>query len=294
MAKLRLASAMALFGTIGLFVRSVPLPASVLAMARGLIGTAFLVLAAILGRRRWDWGTIRKNLLLLVLSGAAIGFNWILLFASYRYTTVAVATLCYYLAPVFVILLSPLVLRERLTAGKLGCVAAALVGMALVSGVSGDTGGGGQFTGILLATGAAALYASVMLMNKFLKGLDPGDSTTFQLGAAALVLLPYVLLTEDLGRIALSPTALGLTLVVGVVHTGLAYRLYFSALPQLDGQTLALYSYIDPALAVVLSALVLGEPLGFSGVLGAALILGSTLAGELLGRKEPTVIYTKE
>ena len=94
----KLVLSMLIFGTIGLFRRYIPLPSGLLAMARGLIGTLFLVLAMALRRQRPSGAAIRKNLPLLILSGAMIGFNWILLFEAYNHTTVALATLCYYMA----------------------------------------------------------------------------------------------------------------------------------------------------------------------------------------------------
>lgn len=133
-----LASAMFIFGTIGIFRKYIPLPSSVLAMARGWIGMLFLFCVLLIQGKKPSWREIQPNLLLLVLSGAFIGINWILLFESYQYTTVAVATLCYYMAPILVILASPFVLKEKLTAKKSLCVAVALLGMVFVSGVVGS------------------------------------------------------------------------------------------------------------------------------------------------------------
>lgn len=286
-AKVTIAVSMAIWGTVGIFVKWLPFPSSVIAMVRAFVGTIFLLLSAAVSRKTLSVDAIRKNIKLLLLSGSAIGINWILLFESYRYTTVPIATLCYYLSPVFVTLLSPIVLKEKLTALKLVCVAAALGGMVLISGIfQGTASMDGDFLGILLASGAAVLYASVVLMNKFLKEIPANDSTVVQLGAAAMITLPYVLLTEDVSAIRLEISAVCLLLFVGIVHTGIAYRMYFSAVPYVDGQSIALLSYADPAVTILLSAIVLGESLDIYGMLGAVLILGSTLAGELLGKKK--------
>lgn len=285
-AKLQLISAMTIFGTIGLFVRYIPLPSSVIACVRGALGTVFLLLVCLARRRRPDGRAIRANLPVLLVSGAFIGANWIFLFEAYRYTTVATATLCYYLAPMFVLLLSPLVLRERLSPRKLLCVLVALAGMVCVSGVP-ESGlpSAGELTGILLGVAAAALYAAVVLMNKKLHDISGNDRTVVQLGAAAVVVVPYILLTEDVAALRVDAAGLVLLLVVAIVHTGTAYSMYFGSMKELNAQTVAIFSYIDPIVAILLSALVLKEPLGVTGAVGAVLILGSALVSELGEKK---------
>lgn len=282
----RMAASMAIFGTVGIFIKKLPFPSAVIALGRGIIGSVFLLLTAVLTKKPLDTSAIKKNLKLLIISGIAIGVNWILLFESYKYIPVSTATLCYYLSPVFVTLASPIVLKEKLTGLKLACVGAALFGMALISGVfQGNAGANNQFMGILLGCGAAVLYASVVLINKFIKDIPANDCTVMQLGTVAVVLLPYVLLTENVGAIDWNPSYLALLVLVGIVHTGIAYKLYFSAVPYVEGQTIALLSYIDPVITIILSAVVLGEPLTIYSIAGAILILGSTAVGELVAKK---------
>lgn len=287
-ATFKLTLSMVIFGTIGVFRRYIPLPSSLVAMSRGLIGMLFLLLVMLLRRGGMNRTAVRRKLGLLCLSGAAIGVNWILLFEAYNYTSVATATLCYYLAPMFVILASPLVVGERLTAKKLICVLAALLGMVFVSGVLETGGGSSDLKGVLLGLGAAVLYASVVLMNKQLGDVPAYDRTIVQLGSSAAVLLPYVLLTEDMGALTFTPGTIGLLLVVGIVHTGIAYALYFGSLMQLKAQTAAILSYIDPVVAVLLSALVLREHMSLLSGLGAVLVLGAAVVSELPSRRKKT------
>lgn len=283
-AKGKLLLAMGIFGTIGLFVRLIPLSSGVIALARGVIGTLFLLAVTSLRKTRLSLPDVRRNLAPLLLSGAFLGLNWMLLFEAYRYTTVAVATLCYYLAPVIVILISPLVLKEKLTPVKAVCAAAALLGMALVSGApQSGLPGGRALTGILLGVGAAVLYACIILLNKRLSGISSFDATIVQLAVSAAVMLPYVLLTGQAAAFSPTPAALLMLLAVGVVHTGIAYALYFGSIRSLRAQTVALFSYADPVAAILLSALLLHEPMDGWGALGAVLILGSTLVSELFG-----------
>ena len=280
-----LAGATAIFGSIGLVRRLIPLDSALIACVRGFVGAAFLLLFVRGGKLSRD--AVRANGKLLILSGAAIGLNWILLFEAYNYTTVAVATLCYYMSPVFVLLLSPFLLGEKLTRRKLVCVLAALFGMVLVSGVfSEGVGGAESYRGVLFGLGAAVLYASIILMNQRIRDIPTYDKTIVQLLMAAVVALPYVLATQDFAAMTITVPTLMLLLVAGVVHTGVAYALYFGSMDALNAQTVALYGYIDPAVAILLSAFVLRESLDALGIVGAVLILGATLMSELGGGKE--------
>ncbi len=284
-AKLKIIFAMVTFGTIGIFVRNIELPSTVIALARGIIGTLFLLLVVFAKGQGLDKEAIKRNLTLLAASGACIGFNWILLFEAYRYTTVATATLAYYMAPIFVIMASPFVLKERLTAIKGLCVVMALTGMVLVSGVVQSGMDGVDFTGILCGVGAASLYATVILLNKFFKNISAYDMTIMQLGLAALVLLPYTMVTENFGALAPDTNSLLLLAVVGVIHTGFTYALYFSSIQSLKAQTVAIFSYIDPIVAIILSAVLLNESMDIYSMVGAVLVLGSTFVSELAERK---------
>ena len=280
-AMVSLASSMFIFGTIGIFVRSIGLPSSLIALVRSVIGLLFLLAVTAIRKEGFSLAALKGKLPLLAISGIAMGFNWILLFEAYRYTTVATATLCYYLAPVFLILASPIVLAERLTAKKLICVVVALAGMVPVSGVlQAGFSGMQELKGILLGASAALLYAGVVLLNKRAGETPPVKRTMVQMAAAAVVLLPYVLLTEDLSALAPTPVGVGLLLVVGIIHTGLAYMLYFGSIGNLPAHTLAIFSYIDPIVAILLSALLLKEPLGLGSIVGAVLILGAAFISE--------------
>ena len=252
-------------------------------MCRGFIGVVFLLGAMLVLRKKFSKTAIKANLVILCISGALIGFNWIFLFEAYNYTTVATATLCYYMAPVFVILMSPIVLKEKLTAKKLICAMIALTGMVFVSGVlEVGVSGFAELRGILFGLAAGLLYGTIMLLNKKLHDIEGYDKTLVQLSLAALVLIPYVAFVEGdaLGSVTWTPLIIAMTLVVGIIHTGFAYTIYFGAMGGLRAQTIALYSYLDPIIAVILSAVLLHENLGFAGWIGAVLIIGATAISE--------------
>ena len=283
-ARLSILLAMLIWGSIGLFRRFLPLPSASLAAVRALGGVVCLMAWTLLRRQRVSLPALLKNAPPLLLSGSFIGANWILLFESYRYTSVAVATLCYYMAPMIVMLLSPLMLHERLTKKKLLCLAVSLLGMTMVSGVFGSNDGN-SLRGVLLGLAAALFYGSVILTNKKISGISSMDRTIAQLSVAAVVAIPYALLTEDAFAVSLSANALVMLLVVIIVHTGLAYALYFSSMDQLPAQTTALMSYIDPVSAILLSALVLKEGMSMTAIIGTALVLGAVILCELPDRK---------
>lgn len=277
-----LTGSMVIFGTIGLFRRFIPLPSEVLACARGIMGGLFLLLLLRARGRSFDRRAVRAHWKLLVLSGAMIGFNWILLFEAYNYTTVAIATLCYYLQPVIVILLSPLVLGERVSLRKGICVLTALAGMVLVSGIAGSDGlPSGDLRGVFLGLGAAVLYAGVVLLNKRIVGVPVYEKTVLQLLSASLVLLPYMAAAGTLHAYSLGIGQAAALITVGIVHTGMAYVLYFGSVERLPAQTAALFGYIDPVTAVFLSVILLHEPMSLLTLAGAVLILGSAAVSEL-------------
>lgn len=274
-----LIGSMLIFGTLGVVRRYVPLSSAMLALCRGVLGSVFL-LVFVLVRGGKPKLPERKATLWLVLTGAVMGLNWMLLFEAYNYTTVAAATMCYYMQPTIVILLSPIVFRERLGAKRLACAFAAIVGMLFVSGVL--SGGAGQvhIRGILFGLGAAAFYATVIILNKKIVVGDIYAKTIIQLAGAALVMIPYVLLTEGVPDLSMSAAGVGTVLLVGIVHTGITYALYFGSMQRLKAQTVAVLSYIDPVFALLLSAAVLHESLTPLGIVGAVLIIGSAIISE--------------
>lgn len=281
-AMIKLIGSMVIFGSIGLFVRYIPLPSSVVALVRAFIGVIFLILVLVAKHSKLSWQSIKTNAIYLILSGAAIGFNWILLFESYRFTSVAVSTLCYYMAPIIVTILSPLILKERLTAKRFICVMAALSGMIFISGIFRiNAMQNTTLTGVAFGLAAAMLYASAILLNKKMRGISAMDRTVCQLLVAAVVLFPYNFVTVDIAPLTITPWTFVLLAVIGIVHTGFAYYLYFGSMEQLSGQSVAFASYIDPVVAVILSVVILREPFDIYTAIGAVAILAAAWISEL-------------
>ena len=278
-------AAMATFGTLGLFVRNIGLSSGEIALYRAVLAIILIGAFLLITRQKISFFNMGRELVLLFISGAAMGFNWILLFEAYNYTTVSVATLAYYFAPVIVTLLCPVFFKEKMSAKGWICFIASTVGIVLITGV-GDLGGKEtHLVGVLLGLSAACLYASVVLLNKAIKRTQGIQRTFVQFIAAAAVLVPYVALTGGFNLHTLSPLGWGSLLCVGLIHTGMAYCLYFSSLKELSGQEASVLSYIDPLVAVVISVTALGETVTPLQAVGGLLILGFTLYNELASRR---------
>lgn len=277
--KIMMAVAMFIFGTLAPFVRNISVSSGELALYRAVMAAVTVGIFLILTKQKISLRSVKKELLLLLLSGAAMGFNWILLFEAYKYTTVSAATLSYYFAPVLVIVISPLLFKERMSKKGVVCFISSCIGLVMISRAA--VGGKSDLIGITLGIGAATLYATVMLLNKFIKGVTGLYRTFIQFLSAIAVLLPYVALTGGFTAGSLDKSGVGALLIVGLVHTGITYCMYFTAIKELPGQEIALLSYIDPLVAVLVSVIWLNEAITLLQIIGGALILGSTLLSEL-------------
>ena len=277
---------MAVFGTIGLFVRNIGLPSGEIALYRAVMAAVLIGVYLLVTRQKLLLKQMKKELPLLLLSGVAMGFNWILLFEAYEYTTISVATLSYYFAPVIVTVACPVLFKEKMGKKQWLCFAMSTLGIVLITGLGDLSGSDQHVVGILLALGAACLYATVVLLNKFIKNVEGLHRTLLQFVAAVVVLVPYVLLTGGTHITALDGAGWGCLLTVGLVHTGVAYCMYFSALKDVTGQKAAILSYIDPLVAVLVSVILMREPITWLQILGGLMILGFTLWNEISPSKQ--------
>ena len=278
--RLMLIISMAIFGTLGPFVRNIPVSSGELALYRAILAALLISAYLLITGQKIPFADIKKEVPLLLASGIAMGINWILLFEAYKYTTVSAATLSYYFAPVIVTLVCPILFREKLTGKQLICFLMSTVGLILIIGI-GDFGGGNDLIGILFGLGAAVFYAAVVLLNKFIRNVQGIHRTFLQFLAAVITLIPYVLMTSGVTLNTMNATGWVNLLIVGFLHTGLTYCLYFSSLKDLSGQKAAILSYIDPLVAVLVSVTVLGETMTLLQAAGGILILGFTLWNEI-------------
>lgn len=286
-AKFTLASTFALWGTVGIFVKYIPLNSGLVAFDRSIVGMLFLILVKLCTKSGFDFSAIRKSLPLLCVNGVLLGFNWIFLFESYNFTSVAVSTICYNIGPIFVMLFSPIVFKEKLSVLKIMCILSALFGIVCVSGVFEESSVTVKdIIGIALGMSAALLYAVTVMINKKVDKVDAVDKAITQFAASAVVMFVYSLFVTDRGELSFSVTTVVLLLLVGVLHTGVAYTVYFKTLPFVTSQNVALFAYIDPVVAVVLSALVLKEEISVFVFFGAVVIILSAVLSELYDNEQ--------
>ena len=283
-ARFMLIASTAIFGTLGPFVRNIPVASGELALYRAILAAVLIALYLRVTGQRIPLRHIRRELPLLLLSGVAMGFNWILLFEAYKYTTVSVATLSYYFAPVIVTAVCPFLFHEKLTRRQTLCFVMSTLGLVMITGVGDLSANSTHLIGIAFGLGAAVLYATVILLNKFIRNVEGIHRTLLQFTAAIIVLIPYVGATSGVTLGGMNAVGWVCLLIVGVVHTGVTYCMYFSSLKELPGQKAAILSYIDPLVAVLISVTLLGENMTLPQVIGGALILGFTLLNEISPR----------
>lgn len=272
---------MVIFGTMAPFVRQVAVSSGEMALYRAILALLLIGPAVLMSRQKLPGAQIKKALPLLLLSGAAMGFNWVLLFQAYKYTTVSVATLSYYFAPVLVTVLCPVLFKEKMTTLNWLCFGFSTLGIVLLTGLGDPSQGQNHLLGIGFGLGAAVLYASVMILNKYIKGVPGLRRTFFQFLAAVLVLVPYVLASGGMTLEKLDTTGWVCLLILGLVHTGATYCFYFSSIKDIPGQKAAILSYLDPLVAVIISVTVLHEAISIPQIIGGCLILGFTLLNEI-------------
>ncbi|NLI93949.1 MAG: EamA family transporter [Peptococcaceae bacterium] len=280
-AKLKMILSMSVFGTLAIFVKNIPLSTGEIALFRAMIASAAIVIYQLTIGKKLVFSEIKKDLPILFVSGAAIGFNWILLFQAYHYTTVSIATLSYYFAPVIVMATSPILFKEKLSGKQAVCFAMASIGLVMIIGVGGTDQSSNQLLGICFGLGAAALYATVVILNKYIKNVTGIDRTLIQFCAAMIVLTPYLFTTTDINIGHIDQVGIINLFILGLVHTGISYVLYFSSLKDLKGQEAAILSYIDPLVAVIVSVTILGESINLVQITGGIMILGFTLFNEM-------------
>ncbi|WP_052487629.1 DMT family transporter [Gordoniibacillus kamchatkensis] len=296
MDRLKLTLVMVVWGSIGVFTRHIELSPFVLAFLRAVI--ALPVLLVFIGRRPAGQRISFPQTKPYLVSGALIGLAWAALFYGFQNTNISTAVIIYNMCPVYVMLVAPLVLKERLTRLRVGIVGISFIGLCLVVGTGGfgPAGFSSQgMWGMILSGVSGMLYAAIVIINrKAANQVDHALATFLQMGAASMVLLPFVLAEGEWRQVlAADGTGILLTCILGVVHTGLAYNLYFSTYHRVSSIEIASYGYLEPVFGIVFSVLLLGETLAMTQLIGGLMILGSTYLGEWMHSVNPTTSKSK-
>ncbi|MEG2706617.1 MAG: DMT family transporter [Erysipelotrichaceae bacterium] len=274
-AKLKLMMAMLIFGSIGIFIKNIDLPSTMIVLWRTMIGSITLAFLFVIKKQKINKEGIRNNFFQLIFAGIVLGGEWVCLFESYRYISVSMATLLYYCAPILVFLFAAVFFKEKITLKKALGILAAMIGMLFLNGEAFSSKQ--SIIGLGMGILAALLYASLMITNKAIKNLSGLQSTFIQMIIAFFIMMIYTLVSSGSIKIAVKHEDLILLLIVGVVHTGIACYWYFSSMQVLPSQTTSILSYIDPTSALLFSAIFLNERLTTLQIIGAVFILAGMI-----------------
>ena len=275
------------FGTIGIVTHFIPLSSAVIVFYRAFFGAILVYLYMLIKGQKVNIKSIKDNLPVLILTGFYMGLNWVFSFKSYKIASVSVATVCYNTMPIFVVMISPLMFEDKLTRKGMFCIFLAAIGILFVSNVLNAKVSSEQLLGVVYGLLAAIFYALVVLYNKKLKHITTNDKILFQFIFSAIIMFIYVMLIEKSSfvfgnGVSFNDKRIGLLMLIllVVVHTAVCYISYFEAILYIKPETIAILTYLDPMCAIVLSFFILGERMTFLQVIGAALILVSTLINE--------------
>lgn len=279
---------MVIWGSLPVFVSGIHSLSSVeIALSRVIIAMAIMLIAKAIKRDKIEKNLIKKNLPVLLLSGACMGLNWVFLFESYRFVDSGISTLLYYLSPIIFMTATVIFLKEKISGIQIAAIVIALFGM-VVTTVS-ASGGSNVPKGVAFGLLSATFYASVMFFNKWVKDIDGITKTLFQLIGAFIALCPYALIVHEGGFPQLTAKEILYIFILGTFHSGVALLLYFSAMPYIKSQSIAVLSYIDPVSSIFFVTLILNEKLTLPKALGAILIIGGAIIGEIFGKKKRDV-----
>lgn len=274
--------ALFLFGSNGIVASYISLSSYEIVLSRTLIGSIFLIVIFILGKKKIQFWKKKKQMVYLIISGTAMGTSWMFLYEAYNQIGVSVATLAYYCGPVIVIVLAPIVFREKITIIKIIGFISAIFGMIMVNGAGllSDGLSWGLVCGIL----SALMYCFMVIFNKKAETITGLENAMCQLTVSCIVVAVFTLFTHK-GAINISEQSVFPILILGVVNTGIGCYLYFSSIQKLSAQTVAICGYLEPLSALVFSAVFLKEHLTIIQITGSFLILGGAAFSELYRQK---------
>jgi len=286
MNKMKLALVMILWGSLGVFTKSIPLSALSLAFLRALIALPVLFMAMKMKKTEKagnvEWVMLKPYL----ISGVLLGFGWLTLFYGFKHTSISTAVIIYNMCPVYVMIAAPLLLKETISKLQIAVIFSSFFGLFLIVGQNILEGYG--YMGMALSAVSGILYATIVLINRSItRRVDNQTATFAQIVTAMLVLLPFVLMEGNILKVVdLDAIAILFVLLLGIVHTGVAYTIFFSLYEHMKSVEIVSYSYLEPLFGILFSVILVGENLTTLQITGGILILGSTYIGEILKDKK--------
>ena len=274
---LEMIAAMIVMGTVGYFVLESQLEPYDVVFFRCLFGAIFLALYCYARGFLRDTGLTRKTLLIAALSGVFLVTNWVMLFASFEVASISTATVIYHTQPLFFVLMGVFFLGDKLTLDKMAWMLVAFAGVVLIAGPDvGDFSlASAELLGVVLAIGAAILYAVVSIIVKYLKEIKPHLIALIQVSVGIVLLAPLANL-DSMG--SFSQGQWTNLLILGAFHTCLTYILMYSAFKKLPTSLIAVLSYIYPVVAVIVDYFAYGKVMHSVQIVGGVMILFSGYA----------------
>lgn len=269
--------ALLLFGSNGIVASFINLTSYEIVLTRTLIGSLLLIAIFFISKNKLTFYKFKKQLLFLAVSGAAMGASWMFLYEAYGQIGVSLASLAYYCGPVIVMVLSPLIFREKLTKAKVIGFLLMLCGIFLVNGTAFNEGASawGIFCGVM----SAVMYSAMVIYNKKAESITGLENSMLQLFISFITVAVFVGIKQGY-ILHISRTDIFPILVLGIVNTGIGCYFYFSSIGNLPVQTVAVCGYLEPLSAVVFSVLFLKETMLPLQIAGAALIIGGAVYAE--------------
>jgi len=275
--------ALLLFGLNGIVASYISLNSYEIVLLRTAIGGLLLLGVFLASKRKPRGARNKKDLLYLAISGAAMGASWMFLYEAYTQIGVGVATLAYYCGPVLVMAIAPIVFREKITVAKGIGFLLVLAGMYLVNRQALERSG--LSWGLLCGIMAAVMYVVMVVANKKAKSITGLENALLQLAFGFVVVAVFTVLRQGL-TLTIAPQDVLPVLVLGVVNTGIGCYLYFSAIPQLPAQSVAICGYLEPVSALLFASVILRERLAGWQWVGTVLVIGGAAFGELYRRRK--------
>ncbi len=290
--KLKLIFISATFGTIGIVTHFIPLGSAAIVFYRALLGGIFIVIMTYLSGKTVNLNAMGKNFFVLVWTGFFMGLNWVFQFEAFRVSTVAIGTVCYNTMPIFLLIIASFMFKERISLKSVVCILIATIGVVLVSNVINTGIHSNEVLGCFYGILGAVNYALIVIFNRKLSNIETHDKVIFQFIFSAIIMFIYVVFIQRSGlffekSISNRDLLVGIfcILLLSFFHTGFCYVHYFNAVSRLKAETVAILTYIDPVVALFTSYFILKEKTTGIQMIGAGLILVSTLANELIKSK---------
>lgn len=263
--------ALLLFGSNGIIASHISLTSYEIVFFRTLIGCLLLIILFKLTGHKMVLSNNKQHLFYLTLSGIAMGTSWIFLYEAYQQIGVSIASLIYYCGPVIVMVLSPLLFKEKLTLPKIIGFIIVLSGILLINmqAIQVEKTGWGLFCGGM----SAIMYALMVIFNKKAHSITGIKNSMLQLTISFFTVAVFIGFQQGF-LIQVSPDDWIPIFILGLLNTGMGCYLYFSSISHLPVQTVAIFGYLEPLSAVVFSVLFLSEVLLPIQVFGVVLVIG--------------------